>query len=318
MKKKALIPKRLFIVITSLLILTISIILAISFYTLYQITFAGDRVLYGTKLSDVAREIRTELLKQQNLTSVSFTTSDNLKLSGLLLMRPKAKANLVLCHGHRSAKEFMYAFIDMFPEWNILMFDFRAHGESDGKITSIGCHEYKDVIAAAKYLRTQTPSTSNIKLPLIIIGISMGGASSIKAAEMEPGLCDAMIIDSAYAKLDSTVIKAFSQKSPLPHYPFFPIIKQLFHILAKCNVHSMNPISSVRSIPQPILFIHSCDDSYISPNNAIKLYAHAQNKNSKLWIAPHCRHAWLHSYHSKLYKKHVFKFLKQVLPQAIT
>lgn len=315
MKKKPFLTKRLFIIFSSLLTISLIIILAISFYTLQQITFAGDRILYGTKLSEVAQEIRTELLKRSDLTAVSFTTTDKLNLSGLLITRPKAKANLLLCHGHRSSKEFMYAFIDMFPDWNILMFDFRAHGQSDGKITSIGCHEYKDVIAAAKYLRTQTTSSSCQKIPLIIIGISMGGASALKAAEMEPGLCDAMIIDSAYAKLDSTVMKAFSRKSPLPHYPFFPIIKQMFHILAKCNVHSMSPMHSVHSINQPILFIHSCNDNYISPNNAIKLYANAKNQNSKLWIAPHCRHAWLHSYHNQRYKHHVIKFLKHALPQ---
>ena len=34
-----------------------------------------------------------------------------------------------------------------------MLFDFRAHGQSDGDMTSIGCNEYRDIQAAAKCLR---------------------------------------------------------------------------------------------------------------------------------------------------------------------
>jgi uncharacterized protein len=316
-KKKNLFTRRLIWISSFCFIAVCAVVMGISYYALSNLTFAGDRALYGKKFSDLAQEIRTELLKRSDLTQISFKSPDGLTLSGFIIKRPNPKANLVLCHGYKVSKELMYGYIDLFPEWNILMFDFRAHGQSEGSITSIGYHEAKDATAAIKYLRDYTQQTTNKKLPLIAIGISMGGAALLKAAESESGFADALIIDSSYAQLDATVRKAFSVNSSLPRYPFFFVIKNLFHYFANCDIHSMNPVEFVKNIDTPIFFIHSCDDGYISPKNSLKLYASAQNKSSKLWIGPHCRHAWLHSYHSDLYKRKVAKFLRQTIPALV-
>lgn len=264
-------------------------------------------------MSEIAHEIRAELVKRPDTTQVSFPSTDNIELAALLVLRERAKANLVLCHGYRGNKELMYSFIDLFPNFNILMFDFRAHGQSKGSITSIGYHESKDVIAATKFLRAQTKTPSGKQLPLIVLGVSMGGAASIKAAELNPDLCDALIIDSAYASLPAIGLKAFTKKAHLPRYPFYPIVSSLFRYLAQCDMHKMLPEESVRSITIPIMFIHSCDDSYISPRCSIKLFANAQNRKSKLWIGPSCRHGLLRNYYSELYSKKIGKFLEKTV-----
>ena len=312
-KRRATLHKK--VVTTSLVLLgcALVVIMGISYYAMCMLTFAGDRTVYGKRASDLMTEIREEILKRPGVTEVSFPTVDSYKLAGILVKRQNAVGNVVLCHGYRGGKELMYAFLEQFPDWNALMFDFRAHGQSSGSMTSIGCHEYKDVIAATMFLREQTQTHKH--LPMVILGVSMGGASSLRAVEEEQGLCNALIVDSAYAHLGKTVLKAFSAKSVLPRYPFFPIMKQMFHYFAQCDVHSMNPAESVKSIKIPILFIHSCDDTYISPKNVLKLYAGAQHKHSKLWIGPRCRHGWLHSYHSELYKKKISRFLNRALSQ---
>jgi alpha/beta superfamily hydrolase len=38
---------------------------------------------------------------------------------------------------------------------NVLLFDFRSHGDSDGHTISLGRHERLDVLAAVHYLRAQ-------------------------------------------------------------------------------------------------------------------------------------------------------------------
>ncbi|CAM6054163.1 unnamed protein product, partial [Sphagnum tenellum] len=231
---------------------------------LQQLVFVGDRAFYGKTLSMIGSEIRQELLKRSTIKPVSFVTSDKLTLQGLMVTRTRPKATLLLCHGYKGAKEIMYGCISLFPEWNILLFDFRAHGQSEGKVTSIGYHEYKDVIAAAQFLKAQP---GNAKLPLMILGISMGGAAALKATDIEPTLCDALIIDSAYAKLSTTVLESFSLRTGLPYYPFFPLLKYMFRYIARCDVHDMNPVESVSRIKQPILFIHSCSDEHTPPQH---------------------------------------------------
>jgi uncharacterized protein len=289
-----------------------TIVFGISYYALKKLTYAPrDYIIYNNSMSHITREIRTELLNDPGTHEVRFTTGDGLSLAGIFIQRARPKANLIVCHGYKGAKEFMYPYMELFPEWNVLLFDFRAHGQSEGRLTTIGCLEYQDVIAAAHYVNNQ-----NQKLPLIILGLSMGGAASIKALEIEPTLCNALVIDSSYARLDSTVRRIFCSKANLPRYPFFPIIRTMFQYIAGCSLRNMNPIKSVRSVTQPILFIHACNDTYIPPKNSIALYANARNKNSQLWIAPHCRHVRLHSKHATLYRERVIGFIKQVIPTA--
>ncbi len=317
MKRRKSFARRIVWISSIFFVLAAFVVFGISYYALRSLTFASDNVFHGKKQSDLVQEIRTELLKRTDVAQVSFKNADNMNISGLLFKRPNAQVNVVLCHGYKSAKELMYAYIDLFPEWNMLLFDFRACGQSDGTMTTIGCLEYKDVVAAVQFMREQMTNVNTKQLPMVVLGISMGAASVLKAAEFEPGLADVFIIDSSFARLDTTVIKAFSVKSSLPRYPFFPIIKRMFQYLAGCDIHSMNPAESVKSITNPIFFIHSCGDQFISPKNAIKLYANAKNKNSKIWIAPHCRHGWLHSYCSELYKKKVSQFLRKNIPTLV-
>lgn len=313
MRRRRFNTKRIIIVCVSILSVMVAITLGISYYALSSLTFAGDRVFYGNKQSDLVNEIRTELSKRSDVSLVSFKTSDNITLSGFFVKRAHASANVVVCHGFRGAKELEYGFINSFPEWNLLIFDFRAHGQSEGKIITLGCHEYKDVIAASSFLR-QLTATSHPHLPLIIAGISMGGSTVLRAVEQDPSICDAIIVDSAFSNLNKVMFDVFSSKTSLPTFPFLNITKVMLQYVAGCDIESMNPAQSVKKIKQPILFIHSRNDSYVVPENVVQLFANAQNKCSKVWVGPCCRHGWLHSYHTDLYKHKVESFLKKVLP----
>jgi len=308
--------KKHLIIMTSV-VFFILLVFGFSYYAVYKFTYAGDWSMYGKQQSMVASEIRNELLKQPNMRSISFTTSDHVNLKGLLLSRNNATANLMICHGYKASKEFLYNFYSMFPNWNILTFDFRAHGESEGHITSIGVKESQDVIAAAHFFRNTTKTPSLNDLPLIIIGISMGGASTLKAATQKADLCDIIICDSSYADLGQTMWSVFSKRSSLPSYPFFHVAKLIFRYLAGCNIDHMCPENYVESIAQPILFIHSRKDSFTSPDNVLRLYANAQYDKCKLWIGPPCRHGGLHSYHGDLYKHKVSAFIKKQLPNLV-
>ena len=300
---------KLFTLLTLAIFSTV-VVVGISYYTVQQFMFAGDRIFYGKKQSDLAAEIGSELLRRNDVSQVSIDTEDGMKLSALLFKRNNAKANLVLCHGYKGSKEFMYAYINLFKDFNILLFDFRAHGKSTGYITSLGCHEYKDVIAASNFLRKQTPSQ---KIPLILLGISMGGASCLKAMEVNSSIADCMIIDSTFSNLEKMFLRGYYLRVKLPYYPFFPVIRGMFHYFGRCDIKKMSTTECVKSIKNPILFIHSCTDTFITPENSVQLYAHAQHKRTRLWIGPKCRHGWLHTYHPKLYKKKVDKFLGKTI-----
>jgi len=299
-------------IILSIAILTFIVLglLGLSYYMLMRLVFVGDGVFYGKKMSDISQELREELLHRKDAQTVSFKNQDGQVLAGILIRRQNAKANIVLCHGYRNSKEFMYGYVDMFPQFNVLLFDFRAHGQSEGRVISVGCHEYKDVIAATNFMRQVVKPHDGNELPVILLGISMGGASAIKAASEDPNICDALIIDSTFADLTKIMVKGFTIKAGLPYYPFFPLVRWMFENTADCRINAMNSACYAKKITKPIMLIHSCNDSFISPANSLKIYESLnQAKFSKVWIGPKCRHGWLHSYYGDLYKKKVSKFL---------
>ncbi|MFA5074539.1 MAG: alpha/beta fold hydrolase [Candidatus Babeliales bacterium] len=281
-----------------------------------RLVFYYDPILDGgKKQSQVASQINKEILKTKNCRFVNFLTKDGLKLSGCFFKRDNARSNVLLCHGYCSRKEFMYDFIDMFPNSNVFAFDFRAHGNSQGRFRTIGFQEYKDVLAAAQYFKDLVENRNNnlIKKPFIILGISMGGTASLKAALCEPDLCDALILDSSFYDLKKVVYNAFSLNSGLPTYPFLPIIGIFVKFLADCDVYSMNLLKDFKNLKKPVFYIHSCIDEVVSPEQTLSMYADDHNDHAKLWIGPVCRHGHLRKHFWDIYKKKVLSFLNSVL-----
>lgn len=303
------------IVIFLILLVVTASICIVSYYVLAQFSFAGDRVFYGKSQAKMAEEIRHEIMLRQDVKEVSFF-SDDVRIAGLLIKVKNPRGNLVCCHGYKGSKEFLFTYIKMFPEFNKLLFDFRSHGQSDGSIISLGCHEYKDVISAVNYLKQEMDNEKNL-LPTVLVGISMGGAACLKAVDVEPCLCDAVIVDSTFADLYNIFVRSFYLNAGLPYYPFFPIIKTMFNYFGNCDMSTVSSIQSVRRIQQPIFFIHSCDDKVIQPYNSLKLYMHACNKKSKIWVGPTCHHGWLHNYYPVRYRKKVIRFLEKTKVLAV-
>ena len=296
--------------IISLTLTAITVTIAV-FIVSYQIVlkfaYTSDNIYYGKSQAAVAQELREELMKMPDCTPVTFATSDHLTLKGFLFSRPHAIGNILLCHGYKGAKEFMYGLLEIFDNFNVFMFDFRASGESEGKYISLGYHEHKDVLAAARFFKARVPKN----LPFIILGFSMGGGATLRAAAHNPGLAQAYIIDSSFSDLRSMFLRGYALRVGLPYYPFFPVIQSMFHHFADCNVDEVNSVAAVRMINEPIMFIHSCDDNFITPDHSIRLYANALNEHSKVWIGPKARHGFLHANYPALYHRKILHFLKE-------
>lgn len=257
----------------------------------------------------LAKEIRHDLFSRHKTHSFVCTSEDNVNLHGLFIERANPRTTLLLCHGYQCCKELNAGYIDMFPDDNIITFDFRAHGENKRSITTIGCHEYKDVIAVAKWFQEAMPMYQD--RPLVILGISMGGAAALKAVYHEPALCKALIIDSSFASLKSVLYHAFVNKSGLPTFPFLPIMEKMFNFVGSCNINTMKPIDCIQSIQQPIMLIHSCIDHLVPVQESLLMYAQAEKMGAKLWIGPECPHGWLHKKYPELYKKKINSFLRK-------
>ena len=226
---------------------------------------------------------RPAALADRPFETVSFETTDGYTLSGWFIpARSPSSRTLLICHGMGANRS---AFLSHLPvgdalHANVLMFDFRGHGDSEGHTISFGDREQLDVLAAIRFLRTQKSEQSR---QLIALGVSMGAASLTgAAARVEPPL-DAVVLDSGFAAAGEL---ADSYLGWLPHC-LRPILMvpgmPLLSLDAGCRLDDVRPIESIGRLRAPVLVIHSRDDRLVPVEHAERLYA-AASAPKVLWI----------------------------------
>lgn len=112
---------------------------------------------------------------------------------------------IVLCHGLGSSKEAMSEYASFLKDYNVLAFDFRNHGASEGKATTGGVAESHDVLAAVNYLKAQ----GNTRIG--VLGVGMGAVAALSAAANSKDI-SAVVADGAYASLNDQFTYLAKQK----------------------------------------------------------------------------------------------------------
>lgn len=116
--------------------------------------------------------------------SIKIKTDDGLTLAGWYLDNTNrddtinfSKGTVIMFHGHASSRSGIIKEAEAFYNlgYNVFMIDFRAHGESDGDVCTIGYEESKDVKAAYEYVEKKGEKN------IILYGISLGAATAMKA-----------------------------------------------------------------------------------------------------------------------------------------
>ncbi len=246
---------------------------------------------------------------------VTFQSTDGVMLHGLLIERAKPQGNIVVCHGYRGSKETVAKFVDLFPSHNMLLFDFRGHGESDDAYITIGDHEARDVAAAVHFLKNRFAQK---QLPLVLLGVSMGASACMKAIDSEPHLCDVAVLDSPYANLQEQIEHAYGMQSPIPTFPFFHIAKRIGFYLSQSSF-DVCPEEYIARVQVPVMLIHSCSDTFIQPQQAMRIYARSHDAPAKVrfWMTPPAPHACAHLEHYETYQKMLGKFFHKFLKTSL-
>ena len=181
---------------------------------------------------------------------VTLRTRDGLKLSAWYIPSENAKASLIFCHGNAGNISHRLDSLKIFHDLrlNVLIFDYRGYGESEGEPSENGT--YLDAEAAYDYLvheRGVRPSE------IIVFGRSLGSAVAAElAARRRAG---ALIIESGFTSVPELGRKLF------PHLPVRLISR--FHYAT---------IEKVGRLDLPKLFIHSPADEIIPYEQGRRLF----------------------------------------------
>ncbi len=149
---------------------------------------------------------------------VLFHAVDGTQLRGEFWAQPAPAPTIILSHGFRvpCAKFRPVAALEYRHGANVLLFDYRGHGESAAIPTSGGVAEVRDLLAAVALAAAQ-PET--LPRSIFIHGFSMGAAVALLLpphAEIA-----GIIADSPYARLDAMLHRIITEqlRAGSAHWP---------------------------------------------------------------------------------------------------
>lgn len=299
----------------------------------------------GDAESQTYKEIAKEhkYLKGSQLEEVSFYAPDrpgSNKRSlrkGKLIRRKDAVATVLVCHGFMCDKHDVGIFRTVFPNCNVMTFDFRAHGDSCmdmHQYCTFGKDESYDVMAAIDFIK----SDAELKdLPRVAYGFSMGAVAAIIAQSQDMTLFDAMILDCPYDRSENVLRKAledirislFGYSFGLPatdllsRYAFNPYVqsflKSLLKTVAKLDptatntlIGPVNPSDAIKEVTVPCFFIHCRNDEKVPVQAVCNVYENAKGFK-RLWVTDGRHHFDSFFYNPEAYCYKINKFITKVL-----
>lgn len=255
---------------------------------------------------------------------VKITTKDRIELDAWFIPTGRATVDgvptIIICHGFgvdkgdcMDAARFLYN-----AGYNVVMFDFRAHGRSQGKYCSLGYYEVEDINTVIEWLHsysTTHPRISNIDTSKIgIIGFSMGGTAALLATAKNPNI-KAVVSDGAYCSFWSAVTSFARAHFKAPKYPFIPPAVWSAGLRLRLNPSQINLAKFIHAIsPRPALIIHGSEDREIRLADAHQIYSllTAYNSdNTSLWVVEGAHHLESHYIAKEEYEYRVTEFFNQ-------
>jgi abhydrolase domain-containing protein 17 len=181
------------------------------------------------------------------------------KITAISLLNPQATYTVLYNHGQSEdlGDTSTLKMIDRIHKsgFNILAYDYRGHGTSDGSVSEQNA--YQDADAAYRYLTEQRKIPAN---RIIVYGRSLGGAMAIDLASKQP--VAGLVVESSFTS-------AFRVIVPFPVLPF----------------EKFNSIAKIATIRCPVLIMHGDTDRTIPFSHGQQLYAAAPNPKKHLWVS---------------------------------
>ena len=210
---------------------------------------------------------------------INLKTEDGLKLSAWYI--PAGNKNdkaIIFLHGYPADKGDILSWADFLRgDYNLLFFDFRYFGQSEGSFTSLGYHEREDVISAINFLKKE--GIANIGL----MGFSFGASVALLTLP-ETFDVKAVVADSAFANLD-LMAKGYYQNIGFLEKPVTALTKFWGRLLYGIDTRKITPEEAIKDTKVPIFIIHSRQDNVVLVENAKRLQsALSKNSNAITWI----------------------------------
>jgi pimeloyl-ACP methyl ester carboxylesterase len=213
---------------------------------------------------------------------VTITTDDGLRLAGWLHTRPAAPA-VILLHGYPAEKADMLPLAAaLAPRFTVLLYDQRYFGRSEGRASTIGFRERRDLSRAIDLLAARGWGTVGV------FGFSLGGAVGLLAAAEDPRI-RAVAAYAPFADLRLLGHDLYGWLGPVKH-PFVGLLRVWSRGVFGHDITRPSPAEAAARLEIPVLLVASRADEQIP-------FAHAERLRAAL--APRGRAEFLFMEHGR-------------------
>jgi pimeloyl-ACP methyl ester carboxylesterase/uncharacterized protein YneF (UPF0154 family) len=204
---------------------------------------------------------------------------------------PRVTRTCVLIHGFADSRVGALAWAPVFRDagCHLLAIDLRAHGESDGTMTTGGFFERDDVASIVEQLRTRFPDATK---QVILFGASLGGATALACAAKHPELIAGVVTDSVFAHY----AKAAANHARLiaaPMRSLQPYAIRAAERACGARFDEVAPLVTLPKLACPALLIHGTRDPFVPMDDVEALSSAIKSRNNPrdaMWVVEDAYH----------------------------
>ena len=208
--------------------------------------------------------------------STLAVTSDGIHIAGWYI--PAGNGNgpegptVILAHGYEGNKSTMLAHAALLhDDYNLVLFDFRNHGQSSGDESTQGALEQNDVRAMVDWLEREKGPQQ-----IALLGVAMGGAAALSESADDDRIA-AVILDSTHATIANSIqARLDADGYPLPLPGSWSVLLGSL-IRTGQDISAADPVQRVAAYDsRPLLIIEGGQDELIGSTDADELLAAAE------------------------------------------
>ena len=248
------------------------------------------------------------------MTQRTFTPAPGIALPANVLTPDTLRGTVLLIHGKGGCKE---RYLDLQQDFaaigvRTLAVDMRAHGASEGGFATYGFYEKEDVAAIVHQLRKEAGG----KLPIGVLGKSMGGAIALQALAATDEL-DFGIIDETFADFPD-VTEEYAERlfhGILPAWMTDYALNRAATV-ADFDPTEVSPERAAEQITVPVLMSHGENDTNIPLAHARRNFTRLASADKTLRIIPAGTHGNYPGPGGAAYAAEVLEFVDRELSKT--
>jgi dipeptidyl aminopeptidase/acylaminoacyl peptidase len=246
---------------------------------------------------------------QADYEEVELVTADGVSFGAWHFRQPGSPQTVIVSGGHKGQRQGSLGISAALwrKGFNVILYSYRGMPGSDRAPITFGIKEVLELQATIAFARKRIP---NARIGLL--GYSMGAVVSMLGAAGEPGV-QALVLDSPFSDLRSSLIENVRRASKLPGSPFVWLAGVMFFMRTRHRISECSPRDVLSALePRPLFFIHGGADDITSVNHSRRLYD-AYRGPREIWIVQGAPHTGAYFADRPLYVERVAGFFARHL-----